>query len=224
MVAYGLYRSSANTVGRTDYTMKIIDITRTLSGAAVSFPGDPPPQFSQRDAGLYLISDLHMNSHSGTHIDAPVHYLKTGDTIDTIPLDHLIGPCRVLDMSRAGSTITAADLKGRLGTAKRILLKTMFSNEVLFREDYPHLSLDAAELLSANGILSVGIDSFSIEAFVCDGSVHLELLGNGCIIIELLDLSGVTEGEYEMAALPLRLAGLDGAPARVVLMQHNGGT
>lgn len=145
MVAYGLYRSSANTVGRTDYTMKIIDITRTLSGAAVSFPGDPPPQFSQRDAGLYLISDLHMNSHSGTHIDAPVHYLKTGDTIDTIPLDHLIGPCRVLDMSRAGSTITAADLKGRLGTAKRILLKTMFSNEVLFREDYPHLSLDAAE-------------------------------------------------------------------------------
>ena len=102
MVAYGLYRSSANTVGRTDYTMKIIDITRTLSGAAVSFPGDPPPQFSQRDAGLYLISDLHMNSHSGTHIDAPVHYLKTGDTIDTIPLDHLIGPCRVLDMSRAG--------------------------------------------------------------------------------------------------------------------------
>ena len=77
--------------------------------------------------------------------------------------------------------------------------------------------------LSANGILSVGIDSFSIEAFVCDGSVHLELLGNGCIIIELLDLSGVTEGEYEMAALPLRLAGLDGAPARVVLMQHRWG-
>lgn len=202
--------------------MRIIDITRPLSDKTVSYPGDTPPQFSQRDAGLYLISDLVMNSHSGTHIDAPVHYLKTGDTIDTIPLDHIIGPCRVIDVCSAGSEITAADLKSRLGSSKRILLKTKFSKEDRFREDYPHLSLDAAELLSAHGILSIGIDSFSIEAFVCDGSVHRELLGNGCLIIELLDLSAVNEGEYEMAALPLRLAGLDGAPARVVLMQKDG--
>jgi arylformamidase len=203
--------------------MRIIDITRPLSEKTVSYPGDTPPQFSQRDAGLYLISDLRMNSHSGTHIDAPVHYLKTGDTIDTVPLDHLIGPCRVLDVSSAGSAITAADLTGRIGTAKRILLKTRFSGENRFREDYPHLTSGAAELLMANGTLCVGIDSFSIEAFVCDGSVHRELLGHGCIIIELLDLSGVREGEYEMAALPLRLAGIDGAPARVVLMQKDGG-
>jgi arylformamidase len=101
-------------------------------------------------------------------------------------------------------------------------LKTVFSGEDRFREDYPHLTLDAAELLSANGTLCVGIDSFSIEAFVCDGSVHRELLGHGCIIIELLDLSGVREGAFDMAALPLRLAGLDGAPARVVLMENDG--
>ncbi len=106
--------------------MKIIDITRLLSDKTVSYPGDMPPQFSQRDAGLYLISDLVMNSHSGTHIDAPVHYLKTGDTIDAIPLDHVIGPCRVIDVSSAGSEITSADLSGRLGTSKRILLKTKF--------------------------------------------------------------------------------------------------
>ncbi|HNX16730.1 MAG TPA: cyclase family protein [Methanoregula sp.] len=198
--------------------MKIIDITRPLSDKTVSFPGDPSPQFSQRDAGLYLISDLHMNSHSGTHIDAPVHYLKAGDTIDTIPLDHLIGPCRVLDVSRAGNDITSADLTGRLGNAKRILLKTRFSSETNFREDYPHLTKDAADLLISCGVLCVGIDSFSIEAFVCDGSVHRQLLGNGCLIIELLDLSGINEGDYEMVALPLRLAGLDGAPARVVLI------
>jgi arylformamidase len=203
--------------------MKIIDITRPLSDKTVSYPGDAPPQFSQRDEGLYLITDLVMNSHSGTHIDAPVHYLKTGDTIDAIPLDHVIGPCRVIDVRSAGSEITSADLSGRLGTSKRILLKTGFSAEHRFREDYPHLTSDAAELLNANDILSVGIDSFSIEAFVCDGSVHRELLGHGCIIIELLDLSRVNEGEYGMAALPLRLAGLDGAPARVVLMQTDGG-
>jgi len=199
--------------------MRIIDITRPLSGSTVSFPGDPSLQFSQRDAGLYLISDLHMNSHSGTHIDAPVHYLKTGDTIDRVPLDHLIGPCRVLDVTPAGNTITAADLEGRLGAAKRILLKTIFSAETRFREDFPHLTADAAKLLTGQGVLCVGIDSFSIEALVCDGSVHRELLGHGCIIVELLDLYGTGEGDYEMAALPLRLAGLDGAPARVVLMR-----
>ena len=199
--------------------MKIIDITRPLSGATVSYPGDTPPQFSQRDAGLYLISDLSMNSHSGTHIDAPVHYLKKGDTIDTVPLDHLIGPCRVIDVTGAGSAITATALEGRLGTAKRILLKTAFSRETQFKDDYPHLTGDAADLLTKNGVLCVGIDSFSIEAFVCDGSVHRTLLGAGCLIVELLDLSGAGEGEYEMIALPLRLAGLDGAPARVVLMQ-----
>jgi len=199
--------------------MKIIDITRPLSGATVSYPGDMPPQFSQRDAGLYLISDLSMNSHSGTHIDAPVHYLKKGDTIDTVPLDHLIGPCRVIDVTGAGSAITAAALEGRLGTAKRILLKTAFSRETQFKDDYPHLTGDAADLLTKNGVLCVGIDSFSIEAFVCDGSVHRTLLGAGCLIVELLDLSGAGEGEYEMIALPLRLSGLDGAPARVVLTQ-----
>jgi len=203
--------------------MKIIDITRPLSSTTPAYPGDAQSQFSQRDAGLYLISELRMSSHSGTHIDAPVHYLKTGDTIDTIPLDHLIGPCRMIDVTDAGNTITAAALDDRLGGAKRILLKTAFSHETQFREDYPHLTRDAADLLIENGVLCVGIDSFSIEASVCDGSVHRTLLGNGCIIIELLDLSAVNEGEYEMAGLPLRLAGLDGAPARVVLMQKDGG-
>jgi len=199
--------------------MKIIDITRPLSGTTVSYPGDMPPRFSQRDAGLYLISDLSMNSHSGTHIDAPVHYLKTGDTIDTVSLDHLIGPCQVIDITGAGSAITAEALRGRTGNARRILLKTAFSRETQFKEDYPHLTQDAADFLIENGILCVGIDSFSIEAFVCDGSVHRTLLGNSCLIVELLDLSGVGEGEYDLAALPLRLAGLDGAPARVVLIQ-----
>ncbi|HVP96569.1 cyclase family protein [Methanoregula sp.] len=201
--------------------MRIIDITRPLSSTTVSFPGDPPPRFTQMDAGLYLISDLHMNSHSGTHIDAPVHYLKTGDTIDKIPLDHLIGPCRILNVTAAGNTITAADLTNRLGSAKRILLKTSFSTETQFREDFPHLALDAALLLRDQGALCVGIDSFSIETFVCDGSVHRRLLEGGCIIIELLNLAAVEEGDYEMAALPLRLTGLDGAPARVVLISKD---
>ena len=201
--------------------MKYIDISRPLSDKTISYPGDTPPQFTQRDQGLYLISELHMNSHSGTHIDAPVHYLKTGMAIDTIPLEHLIGRCRVLDVRDAGSSITASHLRCRLGTAKRLLLKTTFSGKEQFEEDYPHLTGDAAHLISASGILCVGIDSFSIEAFVCDGSVHRDLLGHGCLIIELLDLSAVNEGDYDLVALPLRLAGLDGSPARALLIERS---
>lgn len=199
--------------------MKIIDITRPLSGSTVAYPGDEPPVFTQHDQGQYLISDIHMNSHSGTHIDAPVHYLKTGDTIDTISLSRLVGPCRVLDVSRAGREITTSFIRGRIEGVSRILLKTAFSAYSTFREDYPSLTRDAAQYLIKNGVKCVGIDSFSIEAFVCDGAVHRELLGNGCIIIELLDLSSVEEGDYTIVALPLRLSGLDGSPARVILIQ-----
>jgi arylformamidase len=199
--------------------MKIIDITRPLSNATVVYPGDTPPAFIQHDQGQYLISDLCMNSHSGTHIDAPVHYLKTGDTIDTIALARLVGPCRVLDVSHEGREISESVIKGKIGNTTRILLKTAFSTCTTFREDYPSLTHDAASYLIKNGVQCVGIDSFSIEAFICDGAVHRELLGNGCIIIELLDLSAVKEGNYSMVALPLRLSGLDGSPARVILLQ-----
>jgi arylformamidase len=203
--------------------MKIIDITRPLSDDGTgAYPGDTAPQFTQRDAGLYLISDLRLSSHSGTHIDAPVHYLKSGPTIDTVPLSHLVGPCRVLDLSGAGPSIDRSDLMGRIDGAGRVLLKTAYSGCSVFREDYPSLTLDAARYLTAQGILCVGIDSFSIEAFVCDGSVHRELLGHGCLVIELLDLSQVNEGDYMLVALPLRLAGLDGSPARVVLLDMEG--
>jgi len=199
--------------------MKMIDVTRSLTKDMLVYPGDIPPSFIQEDRGPYLISELHMSSHTGTHIDAPAHYLKNGDTIDRIPLDRIIGSCRVIDVSGAkGSSITAADLEGKLRGVKRLLLKTWFSGRYAFTEDYPSLSCDAAYYITDNGIECVGIDSPSIESFNGDGSVHRRLLGNGCIIIELLDLSEVPEGDYTMVALPLRLTGLDGSPARVILM------
>lgn len=203
--------------------MTIIDITRSLADDALVYPGDTHPRFSQRDAGLYLISELRMSSHSGTHIDAPIHYLKTGATVDELPLSHLIGPCRVLDVSGAGPFIDAADLEGRINGCRRILLRTRFSQCSVFREDYPSLTPGAAHYLISHGSLCVGIDSFSIERFDCDGSVHRDLLSSGCLIIELLDLSRVPEGDYTLVALPLKLSGIDGAPARVVLMDEKDG-
>ena len=214
----GLYPSLASMVGRTD-NMDFFDVTRPLSGETLVYPGDVKPSFSQRDEGKYLISELHMSTHTGTHIDAPVHYLKTGETIDTIPLINMIGRCRVVDVSSAGSTITAEHLAGKTDNITRLLLKTSFSGHNQFIENYPSLSFDAAHLITGKGIRCVGIDSPSIESYHCDGTVHRELLGKGCIIIELLDLSAVPDGDYDMIALPLRLEGLDGSPARVVLMK-----
>jgi arylformamidase len=206
-------------VGRS---VKIIDITRPLSEGILIYPGDIPPVFRQEDHGHYLITALHLSTHTGTHIDAPVHYLKTGDTIDTIPLSHVMGACRVIDVTLAGSSITANHLKGRLDGIDRLLLKTSFSNTDRFEENYPSLTADAARLITACDMKCVGIDSPSIESYECDGTVHRELLRHGCIIIELLDLSNVKEGDYTLIALPLRLTTLDGSPARVVLLDDNG--
>lgn len=200
--------------------MKIIDVTRPLVNGMLVYPGDRIPSFHQATQGRYLISDLHMSSHTGTHIDAPAHYINAGETIDSIPLRKLIGRCRVIDLSCWTTLITADHLKGRLDGFKRILLKTIFSGRDTFTEDYPSLSDDAADFITDTGIECIGIDSPSIESYSCDGSVHRRLLGNGCIIIELLDLSGVPEGDYELVALPLRIAGLDGSPARVILMKQ----
>jgi len=206
-------------VGRV---VKIIDITRPLSEGILIYPGDILPVFRQEDRGNYLITGLHLSTHTGTHIDAPVHYLKTGDTIDTIPLSHVMGTCRVLDVTRAGTSITANHLKGQLDNVERLLLKTSFSNTNQFEENYPFLTADAARLITFYNMKCVGIDSPSIESYDGDGTVHRQLLSRGCIIIELLDLSQVEEGDYTLIALPLRFIGLDGSPSRVVLLDENG--
>jgi arylformamidase len=210
---------SADGVGRS---VKIIDITRQLSEDILIYPGDTPPVFRQENHGHYLITSLHLSTHTGTHIDAPAHYLKTGTTIDTIPLSHVMGPCRVLDVTHAGTSITPSHLKGRLDGIDRLLLKTSFSGTGRFDENYPSLTADTAHLITGCDMKCVGIDSPSIESYGSDGTVHRELLSRGCIIIELLDLSDVEEGDYTLVALPLRFTGLDGSPARVVLIDNNG--
>ncbi|QSZ67268.1 cyclase family protein [Methanofollis aquaemaris] len=192
------------------------DITRALTEEILIFPGDPAPVFRQEDHGEYLLSLLSLSTHTGTHIDAPSHYLKNNRTVDLIDPARLIGRCRVLDLGER-TAITRADLEGRVGGTGRILLRTWFSGETAFNPEFPHLTQDAASFLVEQGISCVGIDSPSIEAYDGDGSVHRTLLQREIAIIELLDLSGVPKGDYYMAALPLRLEGLDGSPARVIL-------
>lgn len=142
--------------------------------------------------------------------------------VDALPLTALIGRCRVLDVRDAGNEIAAPSLKKAIGGYERILFRTSFSGKNRFDPDYPHLTPDAADLLSGHSIRCVGIDSPSIEAYNGDGAVHRVLLRSGCIIIELLDLARVKEGEYTLVALPLRLSGVDGSPSRVVLIEQDG--
>jgi arylformamidase len=203
---------------------EILDLTRLLGESVPVYPGDPGPVFRQVERDGYTCTDLRLTTHTGTHLDAPSHYLAGGTSVDRIPLQKLVGKARVLDMEDAGDSITAASLSGKLHDRKRILIRTRASGASSFGPEFPHLAPDAARLLAGAGILVVGIDSPSIEAAGGDGSVHRELLGSGIAVLELLDLTGVAEGDYFMVALPLRLEGLDGSPARVILLENEVGT
>jgi arylformamidase len=197
--------------------MKVIDVTRTISPQMPMYPGEEPPVFRERVQDSYTITDLQLTTHTGTHVDAPSHTLFGGSTIDTIPLSHLIGPCRVLDMRKASSPIQPQEILPRLERAQRILFRTDASEQEFFGTRYPALSMEAVTLLIEQSVVCVGIDSPSVESYDGDGSIHRALLSQGVAILEFLDLSQIEEGNYWMAALPLPLKGLDGSPARVVL-------
>jgi arylformamidase len=198
---------------------KIYDITRPLAQGGIVYPGDIVPRFLRQDNGSYVITDMRISSHSGTHIDAPSHYLESGVSVDQLSFASLMGWCRVIDLTEREGKITASDLRGCLNGTDKILLKTSFSGAVNFDEEYPALSKDAASLITKEGITCIGTDAPSIEEFGGNGDIHREILSHGSVIIELLDLHEIREGDYWMIALPLRLRGLDGSPCRALLFE-----
>ncbi len=172
------------------------------------------------------VTRLDMGVHTGTHIDAPFHFDPNGKTIDKLSLDVLIGPCRVFDMLEINQAIGSADLEKLVFDNQiRVLFKTKNSNlwktgERMFKKDFIHMSPEGAKFLIDRGIKLVGIDYLSIERYGSpDHTTHHMLLGNKVVILEGLDLSGVSSGDYELIALPPRLKGADGSPARVVLRE-----
>jgi len=203
--------------------MSIMDISVTLSEILPTFPGDPAIGFERASdaANPFHLTCLHLGSHAGTHIDAPAHLLKNGATVDAIPLVTLIGPCRVVDLRDRTQPISAGDLDGlNLAGVRRLLLRT--NNSELwkkegFAEHYTGLTPAAAAHLVKLGIRLVGIHYLSIEPFASESEVHRILLKAGMVILEGLDLSDVNAGDYELICLPLKLAGVDGAPCRAVL-------
>jgi arylformamidase len=201
------------------------DVTVPLSDAVPVFPGDPRfhMEFTHRiaDGQPYNVARITMGAHSGTHVDAPYHFLADGGTVEQLALEILIGKCRVIDIG-ARHKIERADLESQdLRDDLRVLLKTRMSGQLRVREfqaDFVYLTPDAARYLVQAGIKLVGIDYLSVEKFGSeDFAAHHALLGAGVVIIEGLDLSEVEAGEYDMTCLPLRIVGADGSPARVVL-------
>ena len=205
--------------------MALIDISLPIREGMVVYEGDPGISIS---AALALsrgepanVSNLKLGSHTGTHMDAPLHFIEGAKSIDTLPLDLLIGPALVLEVD-ADRLVEPRHLTDpRIGAHARVLLKTRNSalwDRTSFARDYVALSLDGARVLMERGVKLIGIDYLSIEAFGAEGHpVHKTLLGAGIVILEGLDFRRVTPGVYELYCLPLRIAGGDGSPCRAIL-------
>jgi len=208
--------------------MKIIDISLSLNNQTPVYPGNVPLAVSIHHAipeHATQLSSITMGSHTGTHVDAPAHAVVGASALDKIPLENFVGPCRVLDFSlEVGDSVTKEMLQSKnIKRGERVLLKTKNSLRSFkeFYDDYVYLSGDGAEYLASLSSLAVGIDALSIkQRGSSDHRPHTALLSKNIPIIEGLNLTSVSEGEYQLFCLPLNFTGIDGAPARAILIQN----
>lgn len=208
--------------------LKIHDISLAVASGGVVYPDNPPieivPEKSLAKGATSNISRISFGSHTATHVDAQRHFLADGAAVDDIPLDVLIGPALLVRFPDDVMAITAGHLKAAaIGGQKRVLFATRNSGFIRgteFVRDFTYVAPDAAEYLVDQGVKLVGVDYLSVEQFRSGHhKTHKTLLGAGVVIVEGLDLSVPRPGTYELICLPLRLAGLDGAPARAVLRE-----
>ncbi|MBU3092308.1 cyclase family protein [Clostridium sp. CF011] len=165
-------------------------------------------------------SSICMNLHTGTHIDAPYHVDDMGATIDAIDLNKLITKCRVLDLTKIVNGITKEDLMDKnIRPGEFLLLKTRNSFTDEFEFDFVFLEKSGAEYLAEREIIGVAIDSLGIERSQPEHETHKILFSKGITIIEGVRLKEIKEDEYFMCAMPLKIKGADGAPARIVLIK-----
>ncbi|RST74240.1 cyclase family protein [Siminovitchia acidinfaciens] len=201
--------------------MKVYDITSTIVEGMTVYKNKPEkqPKLTTVTNGYVTESRIDMDVHCGTHVDSPLHMVIDGDTFETISLEDLVGPCKVLDFSEVEDRVTKEDLEAfDIQKGDFVLLKTKNSYEEEFNFDFIFLAHDGAEYLSELGVSGVGIDSLGIERSQEGHPTHKTLFSNKVIIIEGLRLKEVDQGNYFMVAAPLKLVGTDAAPARVLLM------
>jgi arylformamidase len=202
-----------------------IDVSRPLAEGMIHWPGDLPYQLERvaeiTEPGDCNLSELHTGVHAGTHIDAPLHFIADGEDVASLSLDLLCGSAIVVH-AKEPRDVGVSDLEPvGIERGDRVLLRTV--NEHLwqrpaFDESFVGISGEAASWLAARKVAAVGVDYLSIDRFHDSARpAHHRLLGAGIIVIEGVDLAGVNPGRYEMVALPLRMIGAEGSPARVIL-------
>jgi arylformamidase len=214
--------------------MQIYDVSVPLSSATPTYPGDPGIEITEwltlAKGDVANVSLLHFGAHSGTHVDAPAHFIEGGGKVQSLPLESLIGAAEVIEVPDDVKIINETFVGANCGkNCQRILFKTRNSNfwndpKQGFRADYTYIDAGAARLLAGSGINLVGIDYLSVEQFQSDKfETHRILLSNNIVIVEGLDLREVAAGSYELICLPLKIAGGngDGAPARTILRTLN---
>jgi len=205
--------------------LPLYDATLPLVADMATWPGEPGPDrtlIKRIDKGDPAnVSKLTLGVHTGTHVDAPVHFIPGAGGIETVLLDALVGPGMVYDVG-AAPAVTAAlldSLRIPAGT-ERLLFKSRNSGFVLekqFHEDFTYIAHDAAHWLVAHGIRLAGIDYLSVEQFGAEPETHRTLLGARVAIVEGANLRDVPAGPYMFMALPIKLVGSDGGSARLVL-------
>jgi arylformamidase len=198
--------------------VEIIDVSVAIRTGMVTYPGDPTVRLERvssiGDGAIANLTRIDMGAHSGTHVDAPVHFLEGAPGAEQLPLDALLGPCVVVEAAGLAETNVAGAPEG----AERVLFKTPNSElwaRDEFQEEFARLDGAGARILVARGVRLVGVDYLSVG----DEEAHQILLGAGVVPIEGLDLRGVEPGEYFLVCAPLKLVGSDGAPARVLLLR-----
>jgi arylformamidase len=201
------------------------DVSVPIRTGMVHYPGNPDVRLEfikhVERGDPATVSQLSLGVHTGTHLDAPVHFIRNALGVDQLPIESLIGVARVFDVADTQEVTSAQLAPYGIAAGERILLRTRNSSRCWgtdeFVADYSYLAADAAALLAQRRVRMIGIDYLSIGGGDSGIKVHHTLLEAGIVILEGLDLSQVPAGSYDLICLPLRLAGCDGSPARALL-------
>lgn len=205
---------------------KWLDISVPVRSGMVHWPGDPPVKISRaldmERGDRHTLSRLSLGSHTGTHVDAPRHFIRNGTGIDRMPLEIAVGRARIIEVHDSESIKPEELARQRIRRGERLLFKTRNSSRVWqtdrFIEDFVFISAPAADFLADRKVTLVGIDYLSVGGFKAGGSdIHRILLHAGIWLIEGLDLSLASPGRYDLICLPLKIVDGDGAPARAIV-------
>jgi arylformamidase len=203
-----------------------IDISVPIFSGMVHWPDNPPIQvefvMSIEKGDSCYVSNLAFGAHTGTHMDAPLHFIEHGKTIDQMPFDATVGKARVIAIQDPESIKVAELEQHAIQAGERILFKTRNSTEAwqsaTFVKDFVFIEPETARYLAERQVQTVGVDYLSVGSFLRGAAeTHRGLLGGGIWVIEGLNLAQVEPGDYELLCLPLRLQGAEGGPARAIL-------